>query len=239
MTKRDGRLFRYLFVNKAATVNDIRIDIFGNIDLKVVHNRLKKLSVAGLVEAFPQKERRNRLVYHLTKKGFGRYIADEGVAKRVQLKSDSVDHDLTVLEIKRRFKKFQNVLGFYSENLIRSGLMDNVDETLREFRELRPDAVVKLKVGKSIYFLPLEFEASPKYSKRNAKLLAKYYTSPYVAGVVFISKTGAVEKRIRQKESAKKSGRRGKFYFCLLEEVLTARDKLPLASADGDILTIS
>ena len=238
VTDRDERLFRYLFVNKAATVGDIRADIFGGIDTKAVHNRLNKLSLAGLVEASAQRERRNRLVYSLTKKGFKKYIADEGTVRRIQLKSDCPDHDLTLLAIKRKFRTFKNVLGFYSENLVGSGLMDEKEKALKRLGELRADAVVKLKVGENIYFLPLEYEASSKYSKRNAKLLAKYYTNPHVAGVVFISRTAAIEKRIRLKEAAGRKDGRGMFYYCLLEEVLEAKDALAFANAENDILAI-
>ena len=236
-TERDELLFRYLFVNKAATVEDVAKDIFKGTSTKTVHRRLLKLSRAGLVEASGQREKGNRMVYSLTKKGFGTYVADEGTAGRVQLKSDSIDHDLTLLEIKRRLRALENVAAVYSENLLRSGVMDDTKE-LRRLRELRPDAVVKLKIQGDIHFLPLEYEASAKYSKRNAELLAKYYTNPHVAGVVFISKTGAIEKKMRRKEAARNPQKGGKFYYCQLADVLDAEGKLQLANAENAVLSI-
>ena len=106
VTMRDEKLFRYLFVNKAATVQDIRRDIFGETKLKGVHKRLVKLSKAGFVEAVAQRERGNRMVYSLTKKGFRESTACEKEVPRVQLKSDSPDHDLALLEIKRALRRF-------------------------------------------------------------------------------------------------------------------------------------
>ena len=237
VTERDKHLFRYLFVNKVATVGDIKMDIFGKTALRVVHYRLQKLALAGLVEAAALRDGYHRLVYSLTKKGFTEYIADENTIKRVQLKSDSLEHDLALLEIKRTLRRFKSSLAIYSENLLRSGIMDDIPE-LRALRELNPDAVVKLKVNGKIYFLPLEYEASSKSPKRNAKLLSKYYTEPQLAGVIFISKTGTIEKKMRTKEAARKTRSGGKFYYALLEDVLKEEGKLSFVSIKNGVLSI-
>ncbi len=241
INERDEHLFHYLFVNKAAAVVDIQKDVFDNANLKTVHNRLKKLSDAGFIEAQIHRERRNRLVYFVTKKAFRKYVAEEGLAKRVQLISDSIEHDLIVLEIKRKFRTFKKyVLEFYSENLIRSGLLEDQYPELEPFRWLRPDAVVKLKIKDKIYFLPLEYEASPKSKKRNAKLLSRYYTSSKVVAVLFISRTKAIEKKMWQAEMTRGAEKRkGKFYYAQLEDVLNSQEKLPFWSVKDDILTLA
>lgn len=237
-TERDKRLFLYLFVNKAATVRDITQDIFKGVCTKTVNRRLVRLSCAGLVEASAHRDLDNRMVYSLTKKGLHRYVAERNVAKRAQLKSDSVEHDLTILEIKRKFRTFKNVLGIYSENLVRSGLVDDHAKEFRHFRELRPDAVVKVKIRDKVYLLPLEYEASSKSPKRNAKLLGKYYSCPVVAGVFFIARTDKIARKVRQKDAAKKSGRGGLFYYCLLEDVLAAEGKMVFTSITGGTVTV-
>ena len=239
VTGRDRKLLLYLFVNKVATVRDIQQDIFGNVSLAFVYRRLRLLALDGLVTSQMCKDSYHRLVYSVTKKGFEKYIADKGVAQRVQLLSDSVEHDLTVLEIKRRFRKFKNVLNVYSENLIRSGLLDEDYPELRQLGELRPDAVVKLKVRKKIYFLPLEYEASLKYFKRNTKLLSKYYTSPFVVAVLFISKTDIIQRKVWQQEAARKSERKGRFYYAQLKDVLKTQGKLAFENVKDDILTLA
>ena len=240
VTERDESLLRYLFVNKVAAVVDIQKDIFDNANLKTVHNRLKKLSDAKLIDATVQRERRNRLAYFVTKLGFKKYVADDGAAKRVQLMSDSIEHDLTILQLKRRFRRFKNVINFYSENLVISGLMDEEYPELRNLGELRPDAVVKLKFKDKVYFLPLEYEASAKSERRIAKLFSKYYTSPYVPAVLFISKTGTIEKKMLQSEAARGPDKRtGRFYYAQLEDALNAQEKLPFGNVKYDILTFS
>ena len=241
INERDKRLFLYLFVNKAAAVVDIQKDVFNNANLKTVHNRLKKLSDAGLIEAQTQRERRNRLVYFVTKKAFKKYVAEEDLAKRVQLVSDSIEHDLTVLEIKRKLRTFKkHVLKFYSENLVRSGLLEEKYPELELFRELRPDAVVKLKIKDKVYFVPLEYEASSKSAKRNAQLLSRYYTRHKVVAVLFISKTGAIEKKMWKAEMARGTEKRkGKFYYAQLEDVLNAQEKVPFGNVKDGILTLS
>ena len=238
VTQRDEKLFAYLFVNKVAAVEDIRKDIFGGVAVQTVHRRLVKLSHAGFVEASGQREKGNRMIYSLTKKGFREYIAEDKAIKRVQLKSDSVEHDLTLLEIKRYLRALEMVLGVYSENLFKSGLMDDVPE-VKKLKELWPDAIVKIKFEEKTLFLPLEYEASAKYSRRNDKLLAKYNTSPHVLGVIFISKTAAIERRVLQKEKTKGTKPKGKLYYCRLEDVVKSERKLTLTNALGDILILS
>ncbi len=238
ITDRDKTLFRHLFVNKIASVEDIRRDIFNSVSAQAVHRRLVKLSSEKLIEAQVQREKGNRMLYFLTKKGFKEFIADEKTLKRIQLKSDAIEHDLTLLSIKRRFKKFKFVEGFYSENLVCSGILDDIPE-VKELRELHPDAIVKLKLDNQIFFLPLEYEASSKYSRRNEKLLAKYYTSPHVPAVLFLSKTKAIEKRIWTKEKAKTLKFKGKFFYALLENLLCESPNLKLTNINQEVLSIS
>ena len=238
LTERDKSLFRYLFVNKVATVEDIRRDIFAGIDKKTVHRRLLKLSKIKLIEASGQREHGNRMVYFLTKKAFREHIAEDGVAKRVQLKSDCVEHDLALLEIKRKLRALKKVLKVYSENLVRSGLVDNASPEMARLRELHADAIVKLEIQGKTHFLPLEYEASAKHTKRNAKLLAKYYTNACVAGVIFISKSDTIERRMRAEESRGSPKRQGKFYYCLLDNVLNAQGKLSLSNVKNAVLSI-
>ena len=238
VTERDEKLFRYLFVNKVATVKDIMRDIFNGTSLKTVHRRLVKLSRNKLIEASAQREKGNRMIYSLTLKGFKDYIADKSEVGRVQLKSDCVEHDLTIIKIKRSFRKFKMIQAFYSENLFRSGMMDDIPE-VRELRDIRPDAILKIKIKDRVLFLPLEYEASSKYSKRNEKLLAKYYTSPHVPAVIFISKNASIERRITRKESVRKTRHKGKFHYCRLENVLNAEKKLILSNVKDEVLIIS
>lgn len=48
ITPRDRKLFKYLFTNKIATNEQIRLDVFNNSSKQVVHRRLDKL-----IKVFP------------------------------------------------------------------------------------------------------------------------------------------------------------------------------------------
>ena len=237
ITSRDEALFRYLFVNKVATVADIGKDIFKEISLKTIHRRLVKLSNAKLIIARGQREHGNRMVYSLTKQGFAKYVGEISSIKRVQLKSDSIDHDLALLEIKRAFKELKQVKGFYGENIIRSGILDDLKE-IKRLKELHSDAIVKLEMNSTTWFLPLEYEANSKFSKRNEKLVRKYYTSPFIPAVLFISKDGKIEKRIQQKEKRKSTQGNYKFYYLDLESVTKGNQQLKFNNLAGEELTI-
>ena len=237
ITERDRRLFLYLFVNKVAAIADIMEDVFHATARKNVYRRLTKLAGEKLIETSFQREGIHRLLYSLTMKGFKKYVSDEAAARRVQLRSNSIEHDLTLLKIKRRLRTLDSVLAVYSENLVASGLMDDTAE-VRRLKGLRSDAIVKIDVRGKNHFLPLEYEASSKSPRRNAQLVSKYLSNPFVPGVVFISKTDAVAERVRRKELSKNADRRGVFYHCLLEDVLDGDRKPSPTSITGDVLTI-
>ena len=98
ITDRDKRLFLYLFVNKVATINDIKKDIFHNKTAKKnVYRRLIKLSKAKIITSSIEQGNLRRRLYSLTMEGFKKYISKEKVARRIQLKSDSIEYDLTLL----------------------------------------------------------------------------------------------------------------------------------------------
>ena len=237
MTKRDEKLLRYLFVNKVATTEDIREDIFNNISRQTVNRRLVKLAHAGLIRAITLRDKKNLMAHSLTTKGFDKYISDKTSLLRVQLKSDCIEHDLTLLKIKRELKKLDMVLGYYSENLVRSGIMDYVPE-IKIIGQVLPDAIIKLKIEGKILFVPLEYEASSKYSKKNDSLILKYYIQPDIPGVLFISKSASIEKKIVQKELGRGTKRKGKFYFSLLENVIGGDKKVTFKNVKGDTLEI-
>ncbi len=75
ITKRDIEVFKYLFFNKIASNEQLRIDIFDNNSKQSVHRRLDKLIKNGFLEATYLREKGNRIIYNLSKKAFQRYIA--------------------------------------------------------------------------------------------------------------------------------------------------------------------
>jgi len=122
VTERDRNLFDYLFENKVATVEDIRHDIFNNASKALVYKRLGKLERSELIQrsAYSLEDKLFH-VYSVTEKSYERFIViiKEDIRRR-QLKSDTIEHDLALVDIKRRLKKLVRIKNYFSENQLQS-----------------------------------------------------------------------------------------------------------------------
>ena len=222
ITERDMKLFKYLYVNKVASFEDINLDIFGQVSSSAVCRRLKKLLREGLLEAQICRELSIHILYNLSQKAFKKYFSDINSLNYIQLKSDSILHDLSLLKIKRKLKKISQVEAFYSENLIRSGLLDDILEVKR-LKDLHSDSILKVNFFEKSLYLPLEYEASSKSPKRNQNLVNKYYTNPYTSIVLFVSKTKQIESKIRSKEQQEDNTKAGQFFYIQSQDLLYSK----------------
>ena len=133
------------------------------------------------------------------------------------------------------FRWLYQVSAYYSENLIRSSLIDHIDE-VKTLKSLNPDSILALDINGTRFFVPIEYERSQKYSNREQKLISKYLTNPFVSFVFFISKTRNIEKRMMEKESRASEN---KFFYITLEDLLNSNDDVVLQNIKEQILRIS
>lgn len=238
ITDRDEKLFRYLFINKVASISHLREDIFNHASKQAVHRRLDKLIKHGFLEITYQRENSNKLIYYLSKKALLKFIGDKTQMKRLQRKSSSVPHDLGVLEIKRTLSAFKSVESILSENVLQSGLFDD-EPTVKEIRKLNPDAIIKANLGNETFYLPLEYEASAKFAKRYDQLMHKYYVSDEVRAVLFISKTSSIQNKVMQAEIKLKGKVIPKFFYCLLDDLLNLKANASLINHQKEVLAIN
>jgi len=238
ISKRDEKLFRYLFINKVATNQHLQSDIFNHASKQAVHRRLDKLIKAGFIEAIYLRGNGNRLVYSLSKNSLLKFIGGREELKRLQRKSSSVFHDLGLLEIKRRLSKCSYVESYLSENVLVSGFFDD-ESDIREIRKVHPDAILKVSMPDRHFYFPLEYEASAKFAKRYDKLMAKYYLMEEVKAVLFISKSITIQKKVMQSEKKRCKNKSGKFFYCLYENVIELGEKAQFINNQKEVLVMN
>ena len=238
ITERDEKLFRYLFINKVASIRHLREDIFNQASKQAVHRRLDKLIKYGFLEVTYLRESCNKLIYSLSKKSLVKFIGDKTQMKRIQRKSSSIPHDLGVLEIKRILSNFKSVESALSENVLQSGLFDD-EHIIKEIRKLNSDGIIKTKLGDDTFYFPLEYEASAKFAKRYDQLMHKYYGTDEVKAVLFISKTSGIQNKVMQAEKKFKGNLTPKFFYCLLDDLLTLKTKTSFINHQKEVLAIN
>ena len=216
---RDHRLFDLLYQFKVATVDDIRVLIFGGIGRNKVYSRLKQLVQLGLIQKVPyQREGRFLAAYSLTEKCFKKLVCTEGERAwvRRQFKSGKVDHDLSIVTIYRRLIPSPTVANFLSENILmsNSAVMRSLD--LEEWLRNSPDAILIHESNKGRYFLPLECELSIKAGFRYETKLINYYQSEKVPALIYVCGNAKVKEAICRVERKYCHGYPAKVFYGLL-----------------------
>jgi len=218
ITLRDRKLFKYLFTNKIASNEQIRVDVFNNSSKQVVHRRLDKLINAKFLDAKYLRTKGNRLIYFLTNKAMTNYIGIKKDIIKAHKKSYCPYHDLTLVDIKRKLFDSDIVTNYYSENTLSTGIYDN-DELIKSIRELNPDAILKVNIRGEEYYFTLEYERSQKVIKRYESLIKNYYQSPHVQAVLFICENEQIKRQVMKAEKRVVSQNEFKFFYTTLEEL--------------------
>src|SRR5690606_25388558 len=92
-------------------------------------------------------------------------------------KSDSIEHDLSLVDIRHHFSTKKRISRYYSENQIQSYLIFDENNKLNLFKKLHFDA---LAIGKNRFdeteVYCLQFENNQKRKSEYQRILTDYYS---------------------------------------------------------------
>lgn len=217
----EKKLFSYLFLNKVATSNQIQRDIYPNISHQALYKRLNLLIESSYLTANYHKELCGRLVYSLTKKSFEDFVIGKSSKEfREQLKSNSILHDLDLVDIRSKFKGFKMVDGYYTENLIRSGVELGNNESIKEFKNFNFDAIIKINKVDKNHILALEYERSIKYASRYQEYFKKVYSRQEISAILYICGNQKTLDKIQSLEKAMIQNHWPKVFYTSLNDIL-------------------
>lgn len=164
-----------------------------------MHRRILKLAKARYLESTCPDGAEGHLAYSLSKKSLRECIGKKGTLSREQRKSASPKHDLELLGIRRWLIVQGRVLDFYPENGISNGIFDKLEE-IEALKSLRSDAIVRIDYGGKEILLPLEFDASEKFSSRYERIVKRYYHHPHVEAVLFLASDRRILEKVQRAE---------------------------------------
>ena len=172
ITDRDRLLFKELFENRVMSVDQIRTDIFSKVSQQAISRRLVKLTEYAFIErrTICDLGGSKLSVYLNTQKAIKKMCGEYGHRITSELcKSDSVEHDLRLVDLRRRFMTMKCVTKYHTENVLQSCHEFSDSEDIRPFVIHNTDAVLEIeKNGKKIT-IGLEFENSEKAFERYTK----------------------------------------------------------------------
>ena len=126
------------------------------------------------------------------------------------------------------------VAKFWSENEIQTHIKFVEDFDLSTFRRLQVDGLVKLvNEKKDAMYSPLEFESTAKSKARYLEKLKKYYDSPSVETILFVSKSLEIQELVKKVERDNFNLDSKKIYFAHLDDLLVNSEKLTFRNQES------
>ncbi|MBF0363833.1 MAG: hypothetical protein HQK49_22625, partial [Oligoflexia bacterium] len=147
---------------------------------------------------------------------------DDKTGLRLQINSDKVVHDLRLLDIQHRLKKFQVVKDYYTENHIRSN-DDHSRIVLRDFLgNINPDGVIDVELNGGRFYIPIEYENIPKSKVRYESIFLKYYINSKIDSVLYVvHEQNVLNKLVNITKNITKNFA-PKIFFVLFDELISS-----------------
>ncbi|MCI5072643.1 hypothetical protein MRY82_06875 [bacterium] len=238
---RDIQIFEYLFEHRVALLEHIAQNIFTNIAYQTVVNRLNKLSHYSWLDKKPINHYgQYKNVYSISKKAFAHYIDSEWYDfSYTQLKSDSILHDLKLIEVKQKLCSLNTVVQIESENHLHKKSIHDPSKVRSGFSRLRSDAAIHFNFGTGkIQTVPLELELSQKSKKQCHKKILDYYTLTSYPLILYIHSSPAIRNQMELSETKVTTNQNSRLYFCTLDNVLSHNGTVKFKNQKGKVLTL-
>ena len=239
ITRRDVQLFEYLHACKVATIKQINRDIFQTSRV-TCYQRIKKYQEKKFIKAIGVFQNDiHCFAYEVTPKGEKIIKANlRGIMSGNRFRSNSIEHDLFLVDIKNIFASKKMVKAYYTENQIQTYFDFRSEENLQPFQEMQTDACLILQKNDfDPIHVALELELSVKATERyRQKIREAYYLN--IFGIIYICKDNFLIKKLQKIDEEVREERRTKIYFSTLDEILSSQEELTFYCHDGTSLPI-
>ena len=183
--------------------------------------------------------RRFYKIYNLTEKGFKvlKSIRPMEVSK-LQLKSNSLVHDLHLINIFESIKDSRKVDHFVTENELQCLTRWQEEDFIKDFVELNSDGYLCLKINNENYHTSVEYEHSENSKKKYENLVIDYYLNSSVDVVLFFTNKDWIRNHMIQVEKEQYQNQDPKFYFLKTKYELRAIDDFTFMNRKGQKLKL-
>lgn len=236
LNPRDCSILISIFKNKVMTLAQIHQYFFENRCKSVSSRRLLKLGREKLVNKKALLiNNKNCTYYSITEKGVELIKHDLYYeVENKNYKSDSVRHDIELVNISERLKETETVKYLVYESELLSSPYDHLDEALYAYYNLQTDLVLKIQQKEGFKgYVALEYERSLKVKRRNIKKLSDYYRYDQIKGVFYICENESIKKSLMKVDEEECANDKSKIYFCTLEEFKKSKNMIVFVNCKG------
>lgn len=239
ITHRDVLLFEYLHACKVATTKQINRDVFKTAHA-TCYQRLKKYEERKFLRVVPTDRSLDQsFAYEVTTKGEKIIKANlRDLISGDRFRSNSVAHDLSLVDIRNILMNKNWVSEYFTENQIQTYKDFRSEKHLQGFQKLQVDAGMKLqKDGVAPIFVGLEFESSAKaLSRYRDKISDFYYRGPPF--LIYICEDKVLENKIKKVEADYIKDNTPNIFYLTLKELFENKESVTFARQDGKFLTL-
>ncbi len=225
---RDREIFNFLYQNKVASFQQIVERYFPDVKKKSAYSSVARLVEAKyLVKMARIEHGRPTIAFSLSDKCFRQFFhleADSSMRK--QFKSNSIEHDIALVDIQKRIRESSVFVSYLTENMLQSKSELLACLPVSDFIDLRTDAAFELSHKDKSYFLGLEYEASFKFSSRYRSKLLSYHSKPKIGIVIFVCANRQIVRSLMKVEKQYCSQFYSKIYYCTLDNLLNRNEKM-------------
>jgi len=234
---RDIEIMKFVYKYRVATYPQIRQRIFMGSNGSAPRDRIRKLCNHGFLKSlslnldkdFLRGVRTTEKSWPYIKHTFGFEI------ERPHFKSESIHHDVRLVEIGQRFEKLKLYDEFLTENLLQSSDYLTTHLLFKEAVGIRSDGVLSLKGHEGSQFVyAIELEVSKKSPERYRSKLNSYYQTLGLDGVIYICGDTQIKQAIERADREVSTNRKSIVYLGLEEDVMGHTKKLIFYNKDGD-----
>lgn len=230
-----------IFENRIMSVPQIEAEFFQAVARQTFAMRLLKIAHYGFLE--------RRIVCSVEAGDFPAYSITPKALEIVRArypfkivkeycKSDSVEHDVELVNVRNRLQAFRSVAGYYTENVLQACEDFSGTDALAAFKSQNTDAALEIRKNGKITVVGLEFERSEKDFERYARKLRAYYSDSRTAVIFYVCRNATIQRALARAEASVMGSNRPRCFFALLDDVLQANEKCTFTNLKGDTITL-
>jgi hypothetical protein len=223
LSDRDRDLFCRLFENRVMSLRQIQEQCFQGIGFRTVSRRLILLHKNSYLERrrIPGPNGSAYSLYLGTPKSIKaithtyRYPITSEICR-----SDSIEHDLVLVDLRRRIQKLTSVTNYLTENMLQACKRFSELDATRPFVLNNTDAAILIaRKGKNVV-AGFEFENSEKAKERYVRKLVSYYADPRSPVIFYVCENERIRSAVVQAEKDMIGNQDPRCFYANLTDVL-------------------
>jgi hypothetical protein len=233
-------MLQFIFEQRVVSFKQLAKKFFPNAIYHAALKRLKKLALAKFIkkDVILWKSKRT-VIYSITVNGIKSFCENYRYeVANFNCNSDSIRHDLGLVDIRERLEQASMVTGYYSESMLQKCPDLSESELFKEFSLANSDAALSIETPRSQFNVAVEYEISPKEEFRYVEKLRQYYKSPNVGLVLYICGNDKIENLIRKSDLVHSKKYPTKVCTCLEENLLKSDKVMSFTNYKNEIFKI-